>query len=262
MQIDQIVAFLEDFAPPALAEPWDNVGLLVGHSAAPVTRIITCLTVSHATVEEAVEGRAGLIVSHHPLPFHPLKQITDATHEGALLLRLIESRIAVYSPHTAFDSARDGINFHLASLLGLQQIEPLAPIPESSVDSGKGRMGIYSRPMTLGDVAKHLSAVLRLQTAQIVGPPDRLVQRVGVACGSAGEFLPLAINVGCDCFVTGELRFHDCQRAFDAGISLVLAGHYASERFAVEHLANVLAKAFSDLTVWASRNERDPLRWL
>jgi len=76
--------------------------------------LMTCLTITPASAAEAVAGRADLIVSHHPLPFRPLSRLTSETSEGRLLLELIGAKIAVFSPHTAFDSAQDGINQRLA----------------------------------------------------------------------------------------------------------------------------------------------------
>jgi putative NIF3 family GTP cyclohydrolase 1 type 2 len=82
-----------------------------------------------------------------------------------------------------------------------------------------------------------------------------------VACGSGGDFLDAAIAAGCEVLVTGEARFHTSLAAEASNIALVLAGHYATERFGVEHLAKVLAEGFVGLDVWGSRAERDPLRW-
>src|SRR5690606_1150103 len=97
--VGEIAEFLREFAPLELAESWDNVGLLLGRTEAPVRELMTCLTVTPDTVREAVEQRAGLIVTHHPFPFRPLKQITSETIVGRLLLELAEARVAVYSPH-------------------------------------------------------------------------------------------------------------------------------------------------------------------
>jgi putative NIF3 family GTP cyclohydrolase 1 type 2 len=103
---------------------------------------------------------------------------------------------------------------------------------------------------------------LSIEHAQVVGPLDQPIRTVGVACGSAGEFVPAARAAGCDALVTGEVRFHTCLEAESLGLGLVLAGHFASERFAVEQLAQVLAEAFPGAEVWASDTERDPLQWL
>ncbi len=123
-----IAAFLEQLAPFQLAEEWDNVGFLVGHRAESVEKLMTCLTVTPASAAEAVEAGVELIVSHHPMPFTPLKRLTTDTTVGRLLLDLIAARIAVYSPHTAFDSAAQGMNQRLAAGLGLRGIAPLVPL--------------------------------------------------------------------------------------------------------------------------------------
>ncbi|MGZ3382515.1 MAG: Nif3-like dinuclear metal center hexameric protein, partial [Isosphaeraceae bacterium] len=73
--VAELVQWLEDFTPSRLAEPWDNVGLLWGDPAAGVGRLMTCLTVTRITAEEAVAEQAGLIVSHHPVLFRAVKRI-------------------------------------------------------------------------------------------------------------------------------------------------------------------------------------------
>jgi dinuclear metal center YbgI/SA1388 family protein len=267
--VADVAEFFQRYTPLRLAEDWDNVGLLVGDAAAEVHRLMTCLTITAASAAEAVRERAELIVTHHPLPFRPLKRVTCETPEGRMLWDLIGSRVAVFSPHTAFDSAAEGINQRLAEGLELAEIEPLRPLLESiagaegaSAPLGAGRQGRWDEPTTMAELAERLKRLLKIDLVQFVGEPNRLLHRIGVACGSAGEFLPIAAEQGCDCLVTGETRFHTCLEAEARGIALVLVGHYASERFGVEALAGVLAQRFPDITAWASRDERDPLRRL
>ena len=258
--IGDILKSLESFAPAALAEEWDNVGLLVGSPDWPATRILACLTVTPATVAEAIEERAELIVAHHPLPFQPLKAITPATTAGRLLLELIGARIGVYSPHTAFDSAQAGINQHLAIGLGLQQIEPLIPevdSPEGEV--GAGRIG-SAGDVSLLELANRVKAFLGIDTVRVVGSDEQQASRVAIACGSGGSLLAAAVERGCNCLVTGEIGFHGCLEAEARGVGLVLPGHFASERFALLSLADYLREQISDIEVWASRKESDPLR--
>jgi dinuclear metal center YbgI/SA1388 family protein len=260
LTIADVAEFLNELAPPALAESWDNVGLLVGRHDQPVRRVMTCLTITRASAGEAAAERADLIVSHHPLPFRPLKRLTGETSEGRLLLELIGAKISVFSPHTAFDSASQGINQRLAEGLQLDDIAPLVPGAEAG--QGAGRHGRLKTPLRLADLAARVKHLLAIDKVQAVGPLERSVQHLAVACGSAGEFLPAANAAGCDCLVTGEVRFHGCLEAESLGMGLVLAGHFASERFAVEALAAVLAEKFPSLQVWASKQERDPLHWL
>ena len=89
-----------------------------------------------------------------------------------------------------------------------------------------------------------------------------MLAQVAVACGSGGELLDAARRAGCDALLTGEARFHACLEAEAAGLALLLAGHYASERFALDWLAGDLQTQFPQAVVWASRRERDPVRWV
>jgi dinuclear metal center YbgI/SA1388 family protein len=257
--IDAIAAFLERFAPPRLAEAWDNVGLLVGDGTREVRRVMTCLTITPASAAEAIRADAELIVTHHPLPFRALRRLTTDDHTGRLLWDLITARIGVYSPHTAWDSAPEGINQRLAAALQLQDIVPLST---GDGDRAVGRRGSLAQPCTLAELAARMKRFLGIARLQIVGANGQRVAHVAVACGAADEMLAAARTAGCDAMLLGEARFHTCLEAEAAGIGLVLPGHFASERFSLERLAEVLAGEFPQLDIWASREERDPLRWI
>ena len=256
--VADITAFVQELAPFHLAEEWDNVGLLVGRREQPVKRLMTCLTVTPASAAEAIRERADLIVTHHPLPFVATKRLTDETTVGRLLLDLIAARVAVFSAHTAFDSAGEGINQRLAEGLGLADAQPLIPHVEGH---GSGRFGRLPTPLTLGELSARLKTFLGIEHLQMVGQDARRVNTVAVACGAAGEFLEAANRQGCEAMVVGETRFHTCLEAEALGMGLLLPGHFASERFAMETLAEVLAGQFPELSVWASRAERDPIEW-
>jgi dinuclear metal center YbgI/SA1388 family protein len=225
---------------------------------------MTCLTITPTTVAEATEQRANLVVAHHPLPFRPITRLTSATTEGRLLLDLIAAGIAVASPHTAFDSASAGINRQLAEGLELTTVTPLVPAadPNGAAGVGAGRWGHLPRPTMLAELAARVKSFLSVERLQLVGDPSQRVARVAVACGSGGALLEAAGRLGCDCLVTGEARFHTCLAAEASGVGMVLAGHYASERFAVQSLAEYLAQRLTAVTVWASAREQDPLRWV
>lgn len=263
--IREVGKFLEDFAPKQLAEDWDNVGLLVGKAESSVSRVMTCLTVTPDSVAEAVAEKADLIVTHHPFPFRGVKQITDHTTVGKMLLQLIEAKVAVYSPHTAFDSAENGINQQFAVGLGLSDIRPIL---ENSVASdalganlGSGRFG-KSALETVSALAQAVKDLLGISQLKLVGDPLAPCSLVGIACGAAGEFLRPAQRAGCDTLITGETTFHTVLEAQARGTTLILTGHYHSERFAVESLAEVLRQAFDGVEVWPSQREQDPITWV
>jgi putative NIF3 family GTP cyclohydrolase 1 type 2 len=114
-------------------------------------------------------------------------------------------------------------------------------------------------PVPLDAFARNVKEALAASWLQIVGSPQRMVQRVALACGAAGEFLADAVARQADVFLTGEVRFHDCLAAQAAQLALVLPGHYATERGGVEALAALLQQQFPALQIWASRREGEPL---
>jgi dinuclear metal center YbgI/SA1388 family protein len=260
--VASVCEVLEQSAPHQLAEDWDNVGLLVGEPSRQVDRLMTCLTITPASASEAVEEEVQMVVTHHPLPFRELRRLTSESTAGRLLLQLIEAGVAIYSPHTAFDSCEQGINQQLAEGIGLARIRPLLPGPEENDSLGTGRVGELDPALSLDQLARQVSAFLDTQQVQVVGETDRTVQRVAVACGSGGGFMEEARQAGCNLLVTGEASFHSCLEAEASGIAMILAGHFASERFALDRLAVEIAEKLPDVEIFASRSEKDPLRWV
>lgn len=257
--VADISSYMDGFAPPNLAEEWDNTGLLVGDRQSAVRRLMTCLTITPESAGEAVADQADLIVAHHPLPFRPLNRITSDDPAGRLLLSLIEARIAVISPHTSFDSAPEGINRMLADRLGLEQPRPLVPASPEDPDCGAARLATLDPAIPLARFLETAKSAFGMSAVRYVGDPQRMVRTVALACGSGGSFLETAGQAGCDTMVTGEATFHTCLAARAAGLGLVLLGHHNSERFAVEALADRLGRDFPDLQCWASRREADPI---
>ena len=258
--IADAVALLEAIAPPELAEEWDNIGLLVGDPAAPLRRAMTCLTLTPDVVGEALDAEVDFVVTHHPLPFRGVKSLTTSTVDGASLWRLAGGGVAVYSPHTAYDSAAAGVNQQWADRLGLANTRPLAPAEGRDDGAGVGRVGRWVAEGGFGGLLDAVNRVTNHAAARVVVPQDDRCGNVAIACGSGGSLLDLALAARCDVFITGEMGFHECLRCRSLGVGVVLTGHYASERFAVESLAQRLQEGLPGASVTASRVESDPLR--
>jgi dinuclear metal center YbgI/SA1388 family protein len=165
LTVGDVIVCLERLAPTGLAADWDNVGLLLGERTAPVGRILTCLTVTPESTQEAIDRQAQFIVTHHPILFKAVRRLTSDTPEGRTLLALARAGIAVYSPHTALDNAIGGINDLLARQLGLTAIGPLrkrdgarqakvvvfvpdsdlARVSDAMFSAGAGNIGAYSQ---------------------------------------------------------------------------------------------------------------------
>lgn len=254
--IADAVRLLEEIAPLALAEEWDNVGLLVGDPAARLGRAMTCLTLTPDVADEAIEQGVDLIVTHHPLPFRPVQRITTESILGDTLWRLIRAGVAVYSAHTAFDSAVQGINQQWGEGLGLKDPVPFSPSEEA--EGGVGRVGEF-QAADFQELIAGVKRVAKIDSVRVVAPSVRTPKRVAIACGSGGSLMEMAISAGADAFITGEMTFHDCLAARSQGIGVVLTGHFASERFAMETLARRLAESLPGVEIGASEAETDPL---
>lgn len=253
---------LERIAPLRLAAEWDTVGWLVGRRRESVARVMTCLSITRPVVREAVAEGIDLLVSHHPLPFKPVARLTADNPTGDLLLEIVASGIAVWSSHTAWDSAAGGINDQLAALLQLEGVVPLKPDRvEPSI--GLGRIGRAEAPTaTVAAVARLLGARLGVPGAMVCGPAERPAGTVGIVCGSGGDCLPDVLAAGCHTFVTGEVRLHDALAAAHHDLAVIAVGHQASEQFALEPLGRQLEEAVPGIRCLASRADADPLRWI
>lgn len=260
MTVNDIITELQRFAPLELAEDWDNVGLLLGDTEQSVAKIMTCLTLTPDVAKEAIRENVQLIVTHHPILFRPVKCLTTETSEGRMLLSLAKNEVAVYSPHTAFDSAKFGINAWLCDQLGIQEPQSIRPI-EQTDDLGAGRFGMLAEPTSLDEFLTVVKTKFNLANLQFIGDRASTVQNVAVACGSAAEFLEDTARLGCDTFITGEARFHACLGARTLGVNMILLGHYASERPAVEFLAQYLQQKFESIEAFSSHDETDPLEF-
>lgn len=253
----QVTAELERIAPLRLAAEWDAVGLLVAPRRDPIGRVLTCLTLTPAVAAEAVEERADLIVTHHPLPFRPIGRITPDTGPGRVLLDLVHAGCGVWSSHTAWDSAAGGINDQLAALLGLAHVSPIEPDAELPL-AGFGRAGTAADGETLADLSRRIGLALNVPVVQVVGDPQRPVGRVGIVCGSGGSSLAAVRRGGCQTLLTGELKLHEALEAEAAGLAVIAVGHHASEHFSMRTLAERLAGAVPGLACQPSRADRDP----
>lgn len=238
MEIRNILAFLEELAPAVSAEDWDNPGLLVEAGGPQTDGVLVTLDITPAAVEAAARAGAGLIVSHHPVIFSPLRRL----EAGSVPLLLARAGITAFAAHTNLDKAAGGVNDRLAALLGLEHVYTAA--------DGLCRVGELPAPLPAADFARHTAAALGT-AVRCRGEGE--VRRVGV-CGGAGgsELAGLAGQI--DAFVTGEVKHHEWLAAAQAGITVVDAGHYATEVPVVETLAERLRERFPGLRVTAFRD--------
>jgi dinuclear metal center YbgI/SA1388 family protein len=129
MRINNIIKAIEDFAPLALQEAYDNAGLLVGEVDRDVDSVLLCLEVTESVLDEAISRGAGIIISHHPVIFHAIRNITTGDPTGRIILKAVRNNIALYAAHTNIDKVWGGVNSRIAGKLGLKDTEILSPEP-------------------------------------------------------------------------------------------------------------------------------------
>ena len=117
MKIKEITNYLNSYAPLSLQETYDNAGLLIGDSENEITGVLITLDVTEEIINEAVKKNCNLIVSHHPLIFGGLKQITGGNYVERTVIQAIKNDIAVFSAHTNIDNIQGGVNTKICEKL-------------------------------------------------------------------------------------------------------------------------------------------------
>lgn len=255
--VKEIVAWLETIAPQAKKEQWDNVGLLCGCESKPVQRVLVALDPFEAVAAEAVTLGADLILTHHPLIFHPMYSVTDETAVGRTLRTLIAHDIAALCAHTNLDIAPEGVGFQLAKALGLEKITVIDPLETD----GQGRIWGLLRQGIVEE--QPLEVFLPKVKAALHAPMVRFadggkpVHRVAVGGGACAEEWPAALRAGCDTFITSDCKYNDFWDARDAGLTLIDAGHFYTENPICSYLKESLCTAFPRLQITISQIHRD-----
>ena len=252
--VGDILAFLDKKAPMARKMDFDNVGLLVGRSDRPVSRVLVSLDITAPVIEEAASIGAQLVVSHHPL-FFELKAVSDASTEGGLALSLAEKGIAAICMHTNLDAAEGGVNDALMAALGGAVTGVLEP------DTGIGRVGELPRAMAFSDFLPLVKRALRSNGLRY-HDAGRPVRRLAVCGGSGGGEIGLAAAAGCDTYVTADIKYHQFLEAAQRGVNLIDADHFCTENVVVPVLRHWLTAAFPALDAPVSRTHRQTAQFL
>lgn len=211
--LKQVVDVLETLYPLRYAEEWDHPGLIVGDLAAPVRRIVFAADPTMSITEQALERGADLLVTHHPLLFRSVHEVSGLGPHGDIVRRLAQAGCALWVGHTNADASHRGVGQAAADGFGLTDQRPLVPIDDSAATHpvGLGRVGRLPEPMSLRDFAQRVYEALPMRTAagiQVAGDADMLVETVAVLPGSGDSLFDAACAAGADVYVTSDLRHH------------------------------------------------------
>ena len=249
--VRDILDFFEGFAPAATAMDFDNVGLLVGSSDAAVTKALLALDITAEVAEEAAANGCGLIVSHHPVIFQPMKRLSARS----VPYLLASHGIAAVCMHTSLDlSGSFGVNTCLADALGVQQLR-------KSADGECLFVGELAADTDMRTFAERTKAALDAAGLRFTAV-RQTVRTVAVSSGAGGSEIFAAAREGADVLVTGEIKHHEINAANELGVNIIDAGHFASENVVMAPLQKKLAQAFPNVAFSLSKSYSDGVNYL
>ena len=255
--VAKIAEVIEDFAPKSLQESYDNAGLQVGDPDMPVSAVMLCLDFTEDILDEAIERECNMVISHHPLLFRGLKEITGADPIQRMVIKAIRSGIALYSAHTNLDSATDGVSFEMSRMLGMTNVKVLQPVAPGT-ETGLGVIGeIKPTPkMEFLRTVKETFNVKGLRYSEFT--PKLVIKRVALCGGAGASLIKDAITAGADAIITGDVKYHDFT-GYGHKILIADIGHYEIELCARQIFSRIIRDKFSELPIYFSAKEKNPI---
>ena len=242
MTVRELYAFLEEKMPRSLSCDWDNDGLMVcPDDTREVRRVLVALDITAAVAEQAIKEGYDLVVSHHPLIFHPLKAVAPGEATVNKVIRLLTSGVSAMSFHTRLDAVTGGVNDVLANAIGLQNVVPFGKDGEEI-----GRIGTLPTAMALKDFAALVKEVTGAPYVQI-SDAGKLVSCVAVLGGGGAGESGAAAAAGADTYLTGDLRHDQLTEAPERGMNMIAGGHFFTENLVCNRICEMLYEADANI---------------
>lgn len=223
-QVSKIIKRIEDFAPLNTMQKWDNSGWQINTGKKETSRVMLTLDVTPSTIDEAVNKKCDLIISHHPVFFNGIKVINSP-----YIIKAIQNNIQIYSAHTNLDIAQGGVSEYLAEKCGFSELDTAFEfIKYKKFEKGQNFSKLISK----------LKTVFCLPSVKVVNGNRKTYDSIAFCSGSGAEFIPDLEEIGIDVFITGDLKHHQALSA--AEMTVIDLGHFHSERFVVEIFEKIL----------------------
>lgn len=260
MKIKEICAVIERIAPLEWQESYDNAGLIVGRPDDEVHKALLAVDVTDAVLDEAEREGCDMVITHHPIIFHPLKRFNSEGYVQRCVERAIRRGIALYACHTNLDSAPEGMSYHLGRQLGLEQmtlLEPRATAPAT----GFGVVGELPEARPWADFLGEVKERLSIGAVRHSAPVGEQVRRVAVCTGAGASLMEEARRAGCDLYLTADLKYNDYMTP-DGAFMVADIGHFESEYCAIDILFDVISKNLLTFAVRKSECSCNPIHYL
>ena len=255
--VGDICEALEQIAPSALSEEFDNTGLLVGDPSRSVEHILVCHDALEAVIDEAIALNASIVVCFHPILFKGIKNITPENYVSRSILKAIEHRISIYALHTRFDKVLGGVSDLMAEALRLTEVQIV--IPEEN-QTGFGRIGHLPEALTASDFLGLIAKTFETPVVRHSALPEKRIHRVAVLGGSGAFAIQDAKALDADAYISADFKYHDFFQG-DSNFLLADVGHYESERFTKNAIAQKLREKFPNFAVTLSEIKTNPVKY-
>ncbi|MBP5493675.1 MAG: Nif3-like dinuclear metal center hexameric protein [Lachnospiraceae bacterium] len=253
MLVKEIYESLNKIAPFELQEEWDNSGLLLGDMEAEAERILVTLDVTDEVIEQAIQAKADLIVSHHPLIFAPVMKINSENFITARVLKMANNNINYIAMHTNMDAT--GLSEVADEVLGIRRERAI----EVNINQDNQKIGMGSIGKFLND-SKEVDIMLReavvrtksgfgLNVVKVYGNLDSMISRVAVCTGAGKSMIDECIKENCDLLITGDMSYHAALDAVSQGLNIIDAGHYGTEIMFVDLVRGFFEMNFPELKI-------------
>lgn len=259
--LTQVVDALKGYADLPLAASWDNVGLLVEPTEPKlVSNILLTNDLTEDVMHEALHLHSDMIITYHPLIFAPMKSVTTRSWKERIVAKCLENKIAVYSPHTSFDSVKGGVNDWLASAFQsvLDSSKPIE-VNKTNEEYGFGRLCTLKRQISIEEAVQFVKERTGLSHVRLARArqTNGFINTIALCAGSGATVLK---NVSADLYLTGEMLHHDLLDAIHKGTSVILTNHSDSERGFLKLFSITLqGRLNQSVTVSVSKADADPL---
>lgn len=248
MKLKDIISVFEKDFPTNLAFDRDNVGLLVGDAESETKKLLFTCDVDEGVVKEAVKEGADTIISHHPMMFHRVGQMTENSAEQRAVRLMIKNDINLYSAHTNLDAACGGLNDYMASLLDIKdtRVVDVTQI-NGNVTHGFGRIGFLETPITLEELMNKIIKTFNADGLRYTGDKNKIIKKLAVNTGGGADILYDCIKKHCDLLITGDIKYNGFRDAADEKMAVIDLMHFDSEHIVMTFFEDYFRKNIPEI---------------
>lgn len=248
MKCRDIIAKLEELSPVSFAAEWDNPGLMVGRMDKDIQKVYIALDATDAAISKAIDYDCGMIITHHPMIFRPIKAVREDDFTGRRILKLARHDICCYAMHTNFDVM--GMADAAGDIMGLKDPKVLDVTYEDEISKeGFGRVGELRQTITLRECAEYVKKAFDLEMVKVYGELDKPVSVAAICPGGGNSIIKAAISSGADVFVAGDIDYNPGIDAVAQGMAIIDAGHFGTEKLFMPYIKDFLNRELPTLGV-------------